>query len=386
MVGFRSSFALLLVCACQVSASYAEEASLRPVMHRVYDAIALLLPASLDEHALEDPLQQEEIRRQLAALVAASSDLERHVDQRDVSFQHLGASLATDVRLAADLFNAGSYEAAGSQLGGLMQNCIACHQKLPSGRQNPLASRLLDRPEIEGLPGVERARIYVAVRRFDGALREWERVFSDPNTSAWHFDLNGSLREYLAVAIRVQGEFARAGKTLDALASREDSPDYLVVRLRDWSTSLEDLEALAKAEPSLEAARQLIRRANERSLYPETRGRLVHDLIASRHLNRFIASLDSKDVRLSEAYYLLGIVEARSVDSFWIPQAELHLTAAIYADPTGPFARSAYLALEEYLVVGEGGIASAEAGAALERLRGLREMVEIPPADSASEL
>ena len=353
----------------------ASEPPLRPVMQRVYEAIAILLPASLEEHALEDPLRREELMRQVEALVAASAEVEGHGAQRDLSFRHLGASLATDVRLAADLFAQGYYDEAGSQLGGLLQSCIVCHEKLPSDRENPLASQLLARPEISGLPAVERARIHVAVRRFDGALEHWERAFADPSIPAWHFEFDDSLSEYLAVAIRVRGAFERARVSMDGLAARSDTPEYLALRLRDWSASLAELGPIAEAEPSLAVARQLIQSANDRSLFPETRARLVHDLIASRHLNRLIASLDAKDPRLSEAYYLLGVVEARSIDSFWIPQAELHLTAAIESDPGGPFARIAYLALEEYLIVGEGGVASAQAEEALARLRRLRNRV-----------
>ena len=57
------------------------------------------------------------------------------------------------------------------------------------------------------------------------------------------------------------------------------------------------------------------------------------------------------DTAVAEAYYLLGVIEARSVDSWWVPQTELHLEAAIRTDPHGPYAEKAYAMLEEYVVM-----------------------------------
>ncbi len=55
------------------------------------------------------------------------------------------------------------------------------------------------------------------------------------------------------------------------------------------------------------------------------------------------------------AYYWLGVVEARSLDGFWVNLSERHFEAAIRADPKGSFAKSAYARLEETQVLGYGG-------------------------------
>ncbi len=49
------------------------------------------------------------------------------------------------------------------------------------------------------------------------------------------------------------------------------------------------------------------------------------------------------------------MIEARSVDSYWVPQTEFHLEAAIRAAPGGPYAEQSYALLEEYIVLGHGG-------------------------------
>ena len=55
------------------------------------------------------------------------------------------------------------------------------------------------------------------------------------------------------------------------------------------------------------------------------------------------------------AYYWLGVVEARSLDGFWVNLSERHLEAAIRSDPKGAIAEKAYSLLEETQVLGYGG-------------------------------
>ena len=85
------------------------------------------------------------------------------------------------------------------------------------------------------------------------------------------------------------------------------------------------------------------------------RQRIVYDLVASSMLHRIVDAAPVGDPRLAEAYYRLGVIEARSVDSYWVPQTEFHLEAAIRAAPDGPFAERAYALLEEYVLLGHGG-------------------------------
>ena len=87
----------------------------------------------------------------------------------------------------------------------------------------------------------------------------------------------------------------------------------------------------------------------------------ITDLVASSVLLRFIDEADAAPDRsheLAEAYYWLGKVEARSADSFWVPQAPFHLELAIRLDPRGPHAEDALALYEAQLAFGYGGIES----------------------------
>ena len=55
----------------------------RATMHRIFDALSQLLPASFDERAWTDPAQRDRIRAQLQVLSASAARLEEHAGGRD---------------------------------------------------------------------------------------------------------------------------------------------------------------------------------------------------------------------------------------------------------------------------------------------------------------
>jgi hypothetical protein len=94
---------------------------------------------------------------------------------------------------------------------------------------------------------------------------------------------------------------------------------------------------------------------------------LIQDLAAASQLVRWLEidrarrervtknPTDRERLETARAYYWLGIVEARSLDGFWVSLSERHFEAAIRADSRGPFAVRAYARLEETQILGYGG-------------------------------
>jgi hypothetical protein len=94
---------------------------------------------------------------------------------------------------------------------------------------------------------------------------------------------------------------------------------------------------------------------------------LIQDLAAASQLVRWLELDKARMVTetrnrteqerndAARAYYWLGVVEARSLDGFWVNLSERHLEAAIRSDPKGPLAEKAYSLLEETQVLGYGG-------------------------------
>ena len=69
----------------------------------------------------------------------------------------------------------------------------------------------------------------------------------------------------------------------------------------------------------------------------------------------FIDRVEKSDPALPEAFYLLGIAEARSLGSFWEPTSEFHLEMAIRLDPSSLFAADALTVLKKQLEFAYGG-------------------------------
>jgi hypothetical protein len=334
----------------------------RTTMHQVFDALTVLLPASLDPDRFGDPARRDAYQLAFEKLVKASKALARHGESRDAGFGALSHSLAEDADEAASRFARGRVEEAAFRLQELTGRCVACHSRLPSRREFPLADRLLGQVEIEGLPAEDRARLFVATRRFDRALAAWEDLFSDPEIPPVAMEQGGQLVDYLTVAVRVAGDLGRAEHTLRAMAARADAPLYLRSRLLRWADGCLELRAPAPAVPRLERAEALATRAQSLTDFPTAHDGLVLDLYASALLNQevdqrgAIHDAGAEDRDLARAFWLLGVIEDRTTYSYWFPQTEAYMEAALRAAPHGPLARPAFERIEESLMVDHGAL------------------------------
>jgi hypothetical protein len=235
-----------------------------------------------------------------------------------------------------------------------MQNCVACHSRLPSDREFPLAKRFTDRAPLDSLTPSEKARLLVVVRRFQDAMLAWETLFRAPATSLASLDYGGDLLDYLTIALRVVRDDDRARSTLVGLQKREGVPDYMNRNIESWLKTLAEYEEFDPSSPKLERARRLVGEPST-SVPEEGQGRMVSDLLASGLLLQLLDESEAWNAELAEAFYLLGVTEARSVDAFWVPYADFHLEMAIRVDPHGPFAVPAFELLKSQLELGYGG-------------------------------
>jgi tetratricopeptide (TPR) repeat protein len=354
-------------------------------MHRVFDALADLLPLSLDSARFKAPENQAEIARAIGMLAGAVLAVEHHGERRDPGFRFLSRSLAADIEEIRQRYHWGRLDEARFFVLEATRNCVACHSRLPSAREFPLADKLLSRIDLEAVSHHERGQIYIATRQFDRALANWEELFASQELTPSQLHLGGYLRDYLTVALRVQGDLPRARKTLEKLSAQLDLPPYLALRIETWIRDLETLEAEPRNSRDLARARALVNRVPTTQQVPDDAALTISDLLASSMLLGYIDSAQqwgTSDASVAEAFYLLGVVEARGVDAYWVPQAEFHLEAAIRMDPQGPMAQRAFSLLEQSMAIGYGGtspdVLPADLWTKLEELRKLarRESVE----------
>jgi len=365
----------------------------RPTMRAVFDEMRVLIPLSLSEDRWLDPKNRTQILESLDRLERAADTLERHGRSREVGFDELALNLARDLREVHEHYREGAYDEARFFLTGSLQNCVSCHIRLPYERSFPLADQLIDQVEVQALAPREKAWLFVTVRRFEAALTVWEALMRDPEVAPAQLDATGVLVDYLNVVLRVRSNVDRARKEMKAFAKRDDLPLYLSRRLTEWRSALDELHAKKfgpSTKPSLELGASLAEEAGRVSEGPFGRDGLIQDLAAASQLVRWLEmdraqregvtrNLTKKErANTARAYYWLGVVEARSLDGFWVNLSERHLEAAIRSDPKGPFAERAYARLEETQVLGYGGASGSHLPADVwTNLKELRELIGI---------
>ena len=331
-------------------------------MHQVFEALRVLLPLSLDAEQFRAEKNQPQIAARIAVLSGATQLLENHAAGRDRSFRFLSQALARDVSEIDHRYRFVAWKRRASSSWRQRATASPATRACRATATSRWPVRLLDGIDMTDLSHHERGQLFVATRQFEKALSAWEELFADPMVSGAQLDLGGSINDYLTIAVRVRQDYARARKGLDIVTARSDLPAYLVPRLRDWQAELEGFESRPPDWRDLDAARRLVdRKPGGGDSEDEALRATVSDLVASALLLRHLDDArgdGSREAELAEVYYLLGKVEARSVESFWVPQATQHLELAIRLDPAGRFAPEALRLYEAQLAFGYGGVES----------------------------
>jgi hypothetical protein len=318
----------------------------------IADALTHALPLSLREDQLEDPSRREAYGAAVATLARDAAALEAHGRTREASFGYLSGSLARDASEALRRFEAGRTAESQFFVRELVNDCVACHARLPDPGSSALGARLLRRARMEEIEPSERARLQVATRQFDAALDTWEALLRDPTVPPGQLDLEGQLVDYLVVNIRVRGDLRRPRVPLEQLAARPDVPGYLAQDLAAWLGSLDRLARAPRSGALLAEARALVADARPDGGDRIDRGDLVQELLASSLLHRFVAEPGRSPSELAEAYYLLGLTETRVRHSAWLSEAEFYLETAIRTEPSSPWAARSFSLLEQETLAG----------------------------------
>jgi hypothetical protein len=326
----------------------------RATMGEIAEALTQALPLSLSAEQLDDPAQREVFQRALLTLAQQASRLESHGRSRAATFEYLSASLARDAEEALRRFELGRPDEARFLVQELVNDCVACHSRLPS-EDAPLGEMLLSRVDVSRLAPEERVRLLVASRQFDDALAGYEALFRDPAIPPAKLDLEGHLTDYLVLSVRVKQDLKRPQAPLAALARRPDTAGYLRRDLQTWVASLHALEGYPLEGPPIPQARALLEASGLEGGPGIDRSGLVYQLVASGLLHRSLDTVGDSGPEAAEAYYLLGLAETRIRHSYWLSEAEAYLEAAVRADPRSQAARNAFALLEEETLAGYSG-------------------------------
>ncbi len=325
----------LFASALAVPAIVGADSRVRATMWTVFEGVQTLLEISARPEGFYDPANRERI-------LTASRDIEReghalglHV-RGDPGAEVLGGVMSRQASKIGRLFEHGRIAQARSLTHGLTALCIACHTRLPSPGDSPVAAQFIASDTVQALPPVERATMQIATRRFAEGLDTLSSVLRSPRLPADRIE--PLLTRYLLVSIRVAGEFDDPIAVLEHLGERTDLDVALQDAIPAWIRSLRTVRRDGAAGQELEVAVALI--GDSASTFVD-RHKLIDYIVASGLL-RPLASSRARGPRLARAYYLLGFTEDRIAGPYWLVQAEAFLERAILTDPGSVTARRAY--------------------------------------------
>jgi hypothetical protein len=319
----------------------------RSVMGEIFEGIRVALPASVDSSVFKAPRNQGEIFAALDTLVRNTALLEEHARGCDSQMSYLARSVERDAIEAKISYTHGHYKRAAFVLRQIVEDCVVCHTRLPDDCGSIIAEGFVDQGVMASLPPEPRSTLLIATRQFDEALDALEEVLTDPLTHP--AVMLSPLTEFLVVAIRVNGDYERPISTLQTFAQREDLWPSLREDVGDWIVALPSLQERAAGASTVASARAIIEEGGALDEYGDGQGSLLHFIVASSILERYIDAHPERDAELGEAYYLRGNLETRIGHNYWVTTAPFFLEESIRIAPAEPFAAEALIVLEREL-------------------------------------
>ena len=350
-IAYIASLCLVLALGGRADETPPADPATRAAMREIFKALSEILPRCLSSERFATPGDREIVSAEFAKIAANADALAKHTGSASADFASRGAILADDARRASARFASGRLVDARFVALRLTESCIGCHSRLPSDKDAPFASKLIDDAKLGALTPVERARLAVATRQFDKALELYEAELAGPAPSAGVAVRMPDLVEYLIVAVRVKRDPKRAAALLEKLEKRPETPPDVRDEIGPWLTTLRSEGKVVDSAPSLAQARSLVESGKRAREYPYSKAGLIDDLLASSILHRLLE--DPKQERLvrAETYYLLGVTDATVRSSPWLSDADWYLATAIRTAPHTAIAARAFDAYEDMTIL-----------------------------------
>jgi len=348
-------------------------------MGQLFRDLSTVFRLTLNEDEFEDPANRDRILTSLNSLSGNADQMATHAESGNPSTDYFVRSLVRDAHEAVMHFRQGQYQGSRFLIDQLVNNCFACHSRLPSDTPFQLGEQFLKDTAVASLAEEDLARLQVTMRQFDAALDTYEMLFASRKIPAATIATSAVFENYLRVCLRVEDDCERAIETFNRFRGRPDVPDYLDKRLAGW---VDDLKALNKKREDRELdplghGRELIRDAQYNNAYPNDPQGAVRFVAATGCLHRYLQSSPSEVHRMAEAYYLLGVAESYICPSYWRSHTDVLLECAIRVSPRSVYGRMALQFLEEYTVSGYTGSSGVSVPSETqERLDELRSLVE----------
>lgn len=338
----------LLGATASLQGANAKDPQTATIMHGIFEALQGLLPMSLNNRVFTDPQNKNKILAQMDAMTSNVAVLQGHAETQNVAFMHISSQLRSDAERAREWFKNDGYEESSYYLHNLAENCMNCHSKLPAQGNFPGAQELLKAVDIEKLPMTEKVWLQVALRQFDTAVDNYEKLLLESKLEFEYLMALNTFADYLKVTIRVRDDFDRPLSLLDTMIERKDNSKASLAELKLMRAKVVEAKSTVQTTPGrLERARKLLTPIEKQVHRRELRRALPLYVAASAQLNRFMEEQPQNVGSLPEVYYWLGKAELALGHAEWISESDYFWEAAIRAAPDSTWAKKSYAALKE---------------------------------------
>jgi hypothetical protein len=198
-----------------------------------------LLPLAASQKSFSDPKNKSTIESALAQLTKESSAISKHANlpSMDPSVRFLSGAFSEDVKRIESSFRIGKIEFARYDVINLTAYCIECHTRDSSGPN--FSSEKLTKA-IQGMNPLERAEYEIAVRQYDGALKDLKNLIqSNLNEKGNLFLVDKAVRLSLAITVKYLNDPKKALEVIEILESGKSTPYFLKQNAVSWRQTLE---------------------------------------------------------------------------------------------------------------------------------------------------
>ena len=207
-------------------------------MQELKAALTNLLPLAASQKSSGDPKNKSTIENEMTKLSRESTVISKHVSlpSMDPSVRFLSGAFSEDVKRIESSFRAGKTEFARYDLINLTAYCIECHTRDSSGPN--FASEKLAKA-IQGLNPLERAEYEIAIRQYDGALKDLKSLIrSNLEEKGNLFLVDKAVRLALAITVKYLSDPSKALEVIEILEQSKNTPYFLKQNAASWRGNL----------------------------------------------------------------------------------------------------------------------------------------------------
>lgn len=272
----------------------------------------------------------------------------------DPSLTFLAEQFSDQARRAYRAIQIGQLDYGKTLLRSATSYCIACHTRHENG---PEFSAFPLSDKVKTLGTEERAELYVATRQFDKALVDFNSLIADEElVKKRPFDWERTLRNALAIAVRVKKDPKAATKTVNEALKSPFVPEFERAKLVNWQKAIETWSK----EPTIKTNTEIGHAAEMKRLYLATLDAQLNAIDHSAEVQFLRLSAAAHDVLrvgrdpklIAEALMTAGTAyEVLANPIFW-PMHEFYYEACVRQLPHSPLAQKCYSRFERSVYLG----------------------------------